>query len=406
MPRSLLLCSILCALSVSAPVAAAQAPGGDATSTHLASAYAALQSNRSEDAAREFEAVLAADPANVEANANLGVLRFLAGDCARAEPSLRKALASDPNLAKAQGLLGICGRRLGEPGARALLESSFAALAEPRLRMQVGFELADLLYTGGEPEAAIPVAQELVRMNPESPEALFLAQRLYQEMADDTLNKLAVLAPDSARMQQLIAERLVNAGNLEDAIPHYQAALKADPHLPGMHFELAEALLESTPNDPRAQAAAAAELQSALDANGDNAAIEGELGDLDFLRENYASADSHYRRALSLAPTSVQALSGLAKLEMRANQPQQAAAHLSQAIELDPMNAQAHYRLALAYRALHHNQQPDPEAEQQMKLFKDITQARDRVAALYRQMNQADQPAARSGALPAQAPAK
>ena len=40
-----------------------------------------------------------------------------------------------------------------------------------------------------------------------------MAQRLYSELADDTLNKLAVVAPGSARMQQVIAERLVNGGD-------------------------------------------------------------------------------------------------------------------------------------------------------------------------------------------------
>jgi predicted Zn-dependent protease len=106
-----------------------------------------------------------------------------------------------------------------------------------------------------------------------------MAQRVYSDLADDTLNKLAILAPRSARMQQVIAERLINAGDLQGATAHYRKALEIDPRLPGVHYELAEAILELSPNDPQAQAAAEKELESAVKSMatvpGPNASLPG-----------------------------------------------------------------------------------------------------------------------------------
>ena len=71
--------------------------------------------------------------------------------------------------------------------------------------------------------------RSLVDLDPDNVDVLFMAQRVYSELADDTLNKLAVLAPGSARMQQVIAERLVNGGDLKGAIEHYRKALADRP---------------------------------------------------------------------------------------------------------------------------------------------------------------------------------
>src|SRR6202021_3290916 len=92
------------------------------------------------------------------------------------------------------------------------------------------------------------VLHTLLDLNPDNVDILFFVQRVYSELADNTLNKLAVLDPGSARMEQLIAERLINAGDLKDATEHYRKALQINPRLPGMHFELAEALMEWSPN--------------------------------------------------------------------------------------------------------------------------------------------------------------
>src|SRR5258707_13136420 len=57
---------------------------------------------------------------------------------------------------------------------------------------------------------------------------------------------LSLVAPTSARMHQVMAHELEKHGDDEEAIRNYREALKLDPKLPGLHFELAEMLNASS----------------------------------------------------------------------------------------------------------------------------------------------------------------
>lgn len=344
---------------------------------------AALKANDQQLATQQFRAALKLDPVNVEAHANLGVMAFFHGDCAAAVQDFHAALHGAPNLIKAQALLSICERRLGQPTAEADLRSVFDKLDDAKMKAQVGMELADDYYQRGQLEETVSVLHELLNLNPDNVDILFFAQRVYSELADNTLNKLAVLAPGSARMEQLIAEKLINAGDLKNATEHYQKALQIDPRLPGMHFELAETLMESSPNDAKTQASATKELETAIQVDGDSARVECELGKIAMLESQTDQALTHYKRAIELNPKDTQAQMGLAGvLEMQENH-EQAAAYLRMAIASDPFNATAHYRLSQIARELH----LDDESKQQMNLYIEIRKTDDKVRNLYRQMN-------------------
>jgi tetratricopeptide (TPR) repeat protein len=248
-------------------------------------------------------------------------------------------------------------------------------------------ELADVYYQNGDLDRTLPVVHELVELAPDNADILFFAQRIYSEAADDTMNKLALIAPDSARMQQLIAERLINAGDLNGAIEHYRKALAADPRLPGMHFELAEAILEGS-NQAAAQVDAVKELDAAVSGEGDNSRIECTYGRIAALQSKFDEALEHYQRAYKMDPSSGEAQLGMGKSLADENQPEEALKYLRMAVQTDPMNASAHYRLARVCHDLH----LDEEAQKETKLFQEIRQAKDRVAQLYREMNRRPEP--------------
>jgi len=357
-------------------------PAHSELAVDLERGQAALKANDRAGAADEFRAALKIDPANAEAHANLGAIAFFQGDCTGALRELHSALAAAPTLVIVQGLMAICEKRTGEPRAKADLESAFAKLKDPKLRVQVGVELADLYYQNGDLDHTLPVVHELVELDPDNADLLFFAQRIYSEMADDTLNKLALLAPDSARMQQLIAERLINGGDLNGAIEHYRKALAEDPRLPGMHFELAEALLEGG-NSSAAQTQALVELDAAVKSEGDTAQIECTYGRIAAVQGKFDEALAHYRRAYEMDAGNGEAQLGLGKALADENKPEEAVKFLRMAVAADPMNASAHYRLARVYEQLHLG----AEAQKEMKLFEEIRAAKDRVAQLYRQMN-------------------
>ncbi len=350
---------------------------------HFQRAQTALQANDARTAEKEFRAILALDPKNAGAHANLGVLAFGHGDCRAAFEEFRLALAVQPSLAKAQALLGICQKRLGDPSARASLEKSFQKLRDKPLRIQVGMELAGLYDREGNLDATASVMRSLVELDPENVDILYAAQRVYSELADDTLNKLAVVAPQSARMQQVIAERLINAGDLQGAIEHYRKAVEISPHLPGVRYEVAEAILESSPHNPQAQAEAEKELEAAAKVDGQSARTECLFGRIAILRSDLESAYAHYNRAFALNPREVEAQLGLGRVLAMMEKPQEAVKYLRMAVQSDPLNSGAHYRLAIAYR----NLQLTDEAQKEIRLYQEIKQTLDHVKKLYRQMN-------------------
>jgi len=373
---------ILLTLALAPLVGQTAVPEASQVRALVRQAQAALAAKDAETAREEFLAVLDLDPQNTEALVGLGVIAMSQGDFQSASKRLHKALAVRPSLTQAQALLGICERRLGDSSAQHLLETSFAKLADPAVRAQVGKELIGLYYQQGDSERAVPVMQKLVDLNPDDVDILYMAQRLYRELADDTLDKMAVLAPGSARMQQVIAERLVNAGDAQSAAEHYRKALETDPRLPGVHFELAQAILESAKSNSAVQDEAEKELKAAVAADGDSASVECELGAIANLRSDVDQAYAHYSRAFAMNPGSTQAQLGLGQVLMTMEKPQEARKYLEMAVKADPLNTAAHYRLASTYKLL---QMPEA-AQREMHLFQEIKDTKDRVRALYKQM--------------------
>ena len=378
-------CTLLCGIALSQTDAPHRAT---AIRGYLQRAEAALRANDVETASREFRAALTLDPKNPEAHTNLGIIAFFRGDCETASANLREALSVNPSLANAQAVLGVCLMRSGDPAATALLEKSFPRLTEPKLRLLAGMRLIGIYEQRGELDHAAPVVAALVDTDPDDVNLLYMAQRIYSELADDTLNKLTIIAPGSARMQQVIAERLVNAGDLNEAIEHYRKALEIDPHLPGIHYELSEAMLESSPSNPDSKGAAETELQAAIANEGDNASIECELGHIARLRSDADQAYLHYKKAYGMNPGNVEAQLGLARVLTETEKPREALPYLRQAVAADPLNGEAHYRLAAAYRIL---KMPD-DSQKEMKLFQEIKNTKEQVRMLYRQMKRTPKP--------------
>src|SRR3984893_9405361 len=75
---------------------------------HARRANEFLKANQPAKAIPEFAAVVAAEPDNLDAQANLGVLLYFQRRQAEALEHLRKAVQINPNLPKIQGLLGLC----------------------------------------------------------------------------------------------------------------------------------------------------------------------------------------------------------------------------------------------------------------------------------------------------------
>ncbi len=350
--------------------------------THLRQAQELLAANQPEAAAREFAAVVALDPANADARGNLGVLLFFQGEYAKASTQLRQALKLRPTLWKIQALLGMSEKRTGQLApAQADLEKAFPRLQEEKLRVETGMELIELHYATGDLDKAAAVVSVLRQIRPADPDILYTAYRIHSSLADESMLGLSMSAPMSARMHQAMAHELARQGNDEGAIAHYREALKADPQLPGAHFELAE-MLNGAASASGYEEAAEREYKAALAVNRFDAKSECRLGEIAAKRSDTKEAIAHYRRALELQPNDLDANLGLARALIAMQQPDKAQPLLERAVRIDPTHAVARYRLAALYRSAGRAE----DARRELEEFQKYKQMKERLKQVYSDM--------------------
>jgi tetratricopeptide (TPR) repeat protein len=349
---------------------------------HSGKAAEYLKENRPDLAVPEFRAILAIDPNNVDAHGNLGTVLFFQGAYTDAIPQLRAALKLHPTLWKTRALLGIGEKRTGDvEAARRDLEKAFPNVPETKIRVDTGMELMEIYSGTGDLDKAAATVSELRKLEPTDGNILYAAYRVYSDLADESLLSLSVADPSSARMHQAMAHELAKRGDTAKSIENYRAALKLDPLLPGLHFELAEML--RTLATPEASREAETEYKAALEANPRDAQSECRLGEIAFRANDLQNASEHYSRAMQLQPDDPEANLGFAKVLMSLNQPQKAEPLLQHALQLDPTSAVAHYRLSTIYRQTGRSTEAKHEIEQYQKYHK----MKEKLREIYRDLH-------------------
>jgi tetratricopeptide (TPR) repeat protein len=348
---------------------------------HEQKAHELLAQNKPELAAKEFAAVLSVDPKNLDAQANLGVLLYFQRDYAGAEPHLRNAVDQQPDLIKIRTLLGMCERHLGKTdSARTELEAVFTQLSEPKLRLEAGLQLIELYTATDDLVKAASVVAILREGAPTDPRVLYAAYRIYSDLAAEALLSMSIAAPNSGQMHQAMAHELGRAGDISGAIADYRAALAADPQLPGIHFELAEALHNSP--ETKLKEEAEQEYRIAVAENALDEKALSRLGDIVAEKGNLDEAEKLYKQALTIVRDDVDAEVGLASVYSQKDDPAAALPLLQSAVRADPGNIMAHYRLSMVYRALH---RPD-DAKSELAEYKKYKDLKEKLRTIYKDM--------------------
>jgi cytochrome c-type biogenesis protein CcmH/NrfG len=348
---------------------------------HMQLAQRYLKEQRPDLAIPELQALVALEPENTDVQGNLGVLLFFRGDYAGAATHLRAALKAQPELWKIQGLLGLAEGRLGNAdSSRRDLEAAFPHLTEEKFKTEVGRALIDI-YTGtGDLEKAAAMASTLLASQPTDTSLLYISYRLYNDLADRAMLTLALAAPNSAQMHQVMARELARHGDEAPAIANYREAIKIDPKLPGVHFELGNLLYDST--DEKLQAEAETEFKAALAADPNDEKSLLMLGMIAAKHGDSKAAYDDYSRALQLQPDDADAALELAKILVTMNQNEKAQQLLERAIQIDPSNSVAHYRLATLYR----RQGKSEEADKEIAEYKKYKEMKDKLQKVFHDM--------------------
>jgi len=348
---------------------------------HERKAHELLSQKNPELAAKEFAAILAIDPHNLDAQANLGVLLFFQGKYAEAIPQLKAAVQVKADLWKIRSLLGMAERRTGDDkDGRGDLEAAYPHLEEEKLQIEVGRELIESYASTDDLDKASQVIGVLLKLEPTNAELLYISYRIHSDMAMAAMLELGVVAPDSAQTHQAMAHEMQRDRDLTGTIANLRKALALDPALPGIHFELAEALHAS--DDPQIRAEAEQQYRLAVEANPSDPKAAARLGDIEVEKGDPDAAATHYRKALQLQSGFEEAAIGLANVYSEKGDQAEAISLLKEVEVADPTNALAHFRLSTIYRKL--NRPADVARE--VDLYRKYKDEREKLRKIYEDM--------------------
>jgi tetratricopeptide (TPR) repeat protein len=369
--RFLLLCVsgiFFASAALSAQNSAPSSVAGD-LANHRRNAQIALQENHPERAISELRAVLKADPGDLQASANLGVLLYFRSQYAEAIPLLRAALAAKPDLWKIQSLLGLAELNTAEKAqGRNDLATALPHLIEIKLATEVRLALADALASEGDMENALATLKPLLETQTPNAHALYMSYRIYADLADRSLLTLAIVEPEGAAIHQAMGRDLARQNKTETALADYQKAIIADPNFPGLHTEYGK-LLYSSPGEEN-QRRAEEQFNLAIKTNPGDAKAELMLGVLAWKRDDVDSAYAHDLRAMELSPDDSDVCLEFSKVLTAKNDLQRAEQTLLHAIQMDPTNSVAYYRLGQLHKKMGKANEAKDEIDQYLKYKK------------------------------------
>lgn len=231
-------------------------------------------------------------------------------------------------------------------------------------------------------DAAVRALLVLNRDFPREPEVLYITTHYYSELAGSAAQLLAATSPSSPQAHELDAEAYESQEKWDKAQAEYEAILKKNPGLPGIHYRLGRILLSKSAN-PSAQdiAAGKSELEDELKIDPSNASAEFMLGEIARRGQQWNDAIAHFSKASQLDEGFSNAFLGLGMALNAVGKYSDAIPPLLKYEKMLPADPSGHYQLALAYSRTGHKQEADREIALQRaatdKLDKGSQAARD-----------------------------
>ncbi|MGD0058242.1 MAG: tetratricopeptide repeat protein [Verrucomicrobiia bacterium] len=178
------------------------------------------------------------------------------------------------------------------------------------------------------------------------------------------------LNPDFADAHRNLGNALMQTGRIQEAIAHYEQALRTRPDFFEANNNLGNALLQSG----RIQEAIE-QFQQALHINPDFADAHCNLGNV-FLQEGkIEEAIAHYEQALRIKPDLAEAHNSLGAALYQTGRREEAIEHFLQALAIKPDYAEAHSNLGSALAEIGKIEQAIARYEQALRIKPDYAEA-------------------------------
>ena len=261
-----------------------------------------------------------------------------ANAASRRQPATSQTAVTPRALADAERAL------LGGDPARALeLASAYARQhpANPEARVII----ARVHLERGEFGTAYEALRRALDANPRHVDALYYMGGLAARLAEAEMERLTTVAPDSARVRQLMAEALEVQDRRTEAAAEYEAALQRQPDL--LDALLALARLKRT----SLECGDAIELYRRAEAVRPTYDGAYGLGACLQYEQQDAAAIEQFQKALKLDPRAALAWKDLGVSLLKVGRTDDAIRHVQKAISLEPRMHEAYYALGQAYRA-------------------------------------------------------
>jgi protein O-mannosyl-transferase len=185
------------------------------------------------------------------------------------------------------------------------------------------------------------------------------------------------LKPDYEEIHYNLGNAFRKAGQTTEAIREYEQALRLKPAFAEARYNLGVALWDQGQVD-----AAISQYEHALRLKPDYAEVHNNLGNALLQRSKRAEAIAHWERALQINPDYAMAHNNLGNALLQTGRFGEAIEHFEQALHLNPESAGTHYNLGVALEQMGRVQEARTEYEQALRLNPDFTEAQQNLVRL------------------------
>jgi len=334
------------------------------------------QAGKTEEAEAAWRSLLGSQPNSAEAYAHLGLLEARQEHYKQAIVFYRKALSINQRIPGLRLNLGLSLFKSGDMRGAILI-------FEPLLKSAPGSSpeamrlvtLIGLAHFGlGEYSASIPYLRQATAADPGNlPFRMMLAQSCLWSKQNqcvlDVYREIMGINPDSAEADMLAGQAYDEMQRDGDALAQFQAAVKADPAFPNVHFGYGYLLWKG-----RRYAEAETEFHAEIANNPEHPLAFAYLGDTEMHLNHYDRAVPDLEHAIRTRPSLTIAHLDLGIIYEGQGRKADAFAELKTAEALSPNDSSIHYQLGRFYKSAGLKQKAKAEFDQTKDLLQSKAQ--------------------------------